>query len=191
MHKIYRIPARPFWNHWQVFSSFYGSVVSLGPMLLILVFAFIQLNKGEPWTHFAPVIAAIILAGLFVEAAGLFAHKKDMVKGGGEGAAAFFEQTTKFGRTYRLRNLGLVSAMILCFVMMLLDLDGVAAIVLWLSAAIIILLTAITGRALFYALVMPTTMPGAFFWRNKKFQEHARETGLAEMPQVGVLPELH
>jgi hypothetical protein len=55
----------------------------------------------------------------------------------------------------------------------------------------VILLTAIIGRALFYALVMPTTMPGAFFWRNKKFEEHARETGLAEMPQVGVLPELH
>jgi len=38
-------------------------------------------------------------------------------------------------------------------------------------------------------LVIPTTMPGAFFWRNKGFVEHARETGLAEMQQVGVIPE--
>jgi hypothetical protein len=34
-------------------------------------------------------------------------------------------------------------------------------------------------------------MPGAFFWRNKGFQEHARETGLANMPQVGVIPDTH
>ena len=68
---------------------------------------------------------------------------------------------------------------------------GLAALFLWLATAVIVLLTTVTGRALFYALVMPTTMPGAFFWRNKKFADHARETGLAKMPQVGVLPELH
>ena len=42
-----------------------------------------------------------------------------------------------------------------------------------------------------YAVVVRTTIPGAFFWRNAGFQEHARETGLAEMPQVGVLADLH
>ena len=50
---------------------------------------------------------------------------------------------------------------------------------------------AILGRALFYVLVIPTTMPGAFFWRNKWFVEHARETGLADMPQLGVVPDRH
>jgi hypothetical protein len=34
-------------------------------------------------------------------------------------------------------------------------------------------------------------MPGAFFWKNKGFEEHARETGLANLPQVGVLPATH
>ncbi len=47
------------------------------------------------------------------------------------------------------------------------------------------------GRALFYVLVIPTTMPGAFFWKNKGFEEHARDIGLANMPQVGVVPHLH
>ena len=47
------------------------------------------------------------------------------------------------------------------------------------------------GRALFYVLVIPTTMPGAFFWKNKGFEEHARDVGLADMPQVGVVPHLH
>ena len=60
-----------------------------------------------------------------------------------------------------------------------------------LLAALLILLVALIGRALFYALVIPTTLPGAFFWRNRGFEEHAREIGLAEMPQVGVLPGCH
>ena len=34
-------------------------------------------------------------------------------------------------------------------------------------------------------------MPGAFFWLNKGFEQHARETGLARVPQVGVLPDAH
>jgi hypothetical protein len=47
------------------------------------------------------------------------------------------------------------------------------------------------GRLLFYVVVIPTTMPGAFFWKNPGFEEHARETGLAAMPQVGVPLEGH
>jgi len=49
----------------------------------------------------------------------------------------------------------------------------------------------VISRALFYVLVIPTTMPGAFFWKNRAFEEHARETGLANMPQVGVVPDAH
>ena len=54
-----------------------------------------------------------------------------------------------------------------------------------------LLASGVVGRALFYVLVIPTTMPGAFFWRNQGFQEHARESGLADMPQTGVLPATH
>jgi DMSO reductase iron-sulfur subunit len=191
MHKIYRIPARPFWNHWQVLTSFYGSVLALGPLLLALVYGFVQTAGGESWSHIAPVFAALISIGILIEIVGLYVHQLDLIKNGGEGVAAHYEQTTKFGNTYLARNLGLFSGLSLAIVMMMIELDGLPAIVLWSGAALIILATAVTGRALFYALVMPTTMPGAFFWRNKKFQEHARETGLAEMPQVGVLPEMH
>ena len=51
------------------------------------------------------------------------------------------------------------------------------------------LTSVIIGRALFYVVVIPTTMPGGFFWRNQGFVEHARETGLADMPQMGVVYE--
>ena len=57
--------------------------------------------------------------------------------------------------------------------------------------ALLALTSAIIGRALFYVLVIPTTLPGAFFWRNKGFVEHAREVGLADMPQLGVAYEHH
>ena len=55
----------------------------------------------------------------------------------------------------------------------------------------ILLVSNIIGRALFYVVVIPTTMPGAFFWKNAGFVEHARETGLADMPQLGVAYEKH
>jgi hypothetical protein len=61
----------------------------------------------------------------------------------------------------------------------------------WGVAAAAMLAASAIGRALFYVLVIPTTMPGAFFWRNKGFEAHARETGLAHWPQVGVAPEAH
>ena len=51
--------------------------------------------------------------------------------------------------------------------------------------------TEIIVGILFYVLVIPTTMPGAFFWKNKGFEEHARDIGLANMPQVGVAPLRH
>ncbi|HEC07026.1 MAG TPA: aspartate carbamoyltransferase, partial [Thiolapillus brandeum] len=57
--------------------------------------------------------------------------------------------------------------------------------------AVLSLGVAILGRAMFYVMVIPTTMPGAFFWKNKGFVEHARETGLADMPQLGVAYERH
>jgi len=64
-------------------------------------------------------------------------------------------------------------------------------IALWLVLALCAITIALVGRALFYVLVIPTTMPGAFFWKNKGFEEHARDIGLADMPQVGVAPLSH
>ncbi|MGE4570757.1 MAG: aspartate carbamoyltransferase, partial [Gammaproteobacteria bacterium] len=54
-----------------------------------------------------------------------------------------------------------------------------------------ILLSVYLGRILFYALVIPTTMPGAFFWKNDKFKEHAIASGLSDMPQLAVMPQRH
>jgi hypothetical protein len=67
-----------------------------------------------------------------------------------------------------------------------LSLPGAVGLSLWAIIAISITALAVVGRALFYAVVIPTTMPGAFFWKNPGFQDHARDSGLAELQQVGV-----
>jgi len=191
MHRIYRIAARPFWNHWQVLTSFYGSMLTLGPLLVTLVYAGVQLYHGSAWHETAARLAGIMLAGLAMEAFGLYRHAHDLRAGSGEGQASHYEQTTTFGNTYLARNAGLGLAMASLLALLVTAPAGVPGLLAWLATAAIIVTTAAIGRALFYALVIPTTMPGAFFWRNKGFEQHARETGLAQLPQVGVLPDCH
>jgi len=191
MHSIYRIPARPFWNHWQVLTSFYGNMLVLGPLAVLLVYALVQTGAQLSWSGTASMLASIISVGLFMEIVGLYFHQKDMLRQGGEGAAAYYRQVTQFGRIYTVRNAGMFVGLAFAITLSVVYLDGVAGLLVWSIAALVIVVTAITGRALFYAVVIPTTMPGAFFWRNKGFEEHARETGLANMPQVGVLPDTH
>ena len=191
MHSIYRIPARPFWNHWQVSTSFFGSMLALGPLLVALAFMATQLLQGQPWAASVQALTVPIVLGLALEAIGLIFHARDLKRAGGEGMASHYEQCTRFGNTYLLRNTGIGSALLLLVLIGLSHPQGNTALALWLTSALLVLGTALIGRALFYALVIPTTMPGGFYWRNKGFEEHARETGLAEMPQVGVLPNCH
>lgn len=191
MHSIYRIKARPFWNHWQVLSSFYGSMLSLGAVIVLIGFGSVIVFEGQSILPLMNYVALPLLAGLIIEAFGLVRHRSDLKKNGGEGAASFYEQTTTFGKTYLLRNALLVTSIIAVTLLMSSQAEGVIAIALWIASVLMIVGAAYIGRAMFYVLVIPTTMPGAFFWRNKGFQEHARETGLAEMPQVGVLPDTH
>ncbi|NNG14524.1 MAG: dimethyl sulfoxide reductase anchor subunit, partial [Gammaproteobacteria bacterium] len=191
MHKIYRIQARPFWNHWQVLTSFFGNMLVLGSLSAGLVFAALELSAGRDYVYLLQVLSVPMLAGLLLESVGLWRHANDLNMQGGEGAASHYEQTTTFGNTYLLRNAGLVLSVLAVIAISLSGMSGVAGLAAWVITAVVITTTTLIGRALFYVLVIPTTMPGAFFWKNKGFQEHARETGLADMPQVGVVPDMH
>ena len=118
-------------------------------------------------------------------------HARDLNHDGGEGSVSYYEQVTSFGKTYRARNAVLTINILALALLYLLPSESAAALSLWAVLAFTILVSAFISRALFYVLVVPTTMPGAFFWKNKGFEEHARESGLAEMPQVGVIPNVH
>jgi DMSO reductase anchor subunit len=191
MNRIYRIKARPFWDHWQVLTAFYGSMLTLGPLAVGMVYAAVLLAQGMAFAGLLAVLAWPIALGLTLEGLGLIAHARDLERRSGEAAASHLEQRTTFGKTYILRNVGLGLGIALVATLATAQLDGYAGYAGWTLAAAVVIATAAIGRALFYVLVIPTTMPGAFFWRNQGFEQHARETGLAKMPQVGVLPDAH
>ena len=192
MYKLYRIKARPFWDHWQTASTFYGSMFSLGGLLIALVsVVFISDSIIDNSVSLIKFFAGLIAFGLILEALGLVFHAYDLKRGSGEGQAAFYEQTTSFGKTYWLRNALLAFNIILALIINVTSLSGGMGIVLGIIFSASLILMAYLGRILFYALVIPTTMPGAFFWKNKGFVDHAREPGLADMQQLGVAYERH
>jgi len=190
MYKLYRIPARPYWDHWQTGSSFVGTALVLGSVLILLV---ATLAQGTLLlVSLLPQLGWVMVTGLVLEGVGLLAHARDLKRHAGEGAASHFEQRTQFGNAYVLRNILLLLSLPLVTALALGVLTEPTVTTLLAGVALLFVLTvAVIGRALFYVLVIPTTMPGAFFWKNRGFQEHARETGLANMPQVGVVPDSH
>ena len=177
MVRCYLIPARPFWNHWQTAAAFVGAALALGGLTGL------SLAPGWP-----PQLPWIVAAGIGLEIAGIVGHARAMRTAQHEGAVSHHVQTTTFGHVYRLRNALLLANLALVGAFAV---GGVTHQGPWLVAALLAVGTAIAGRALFYVVVVPTTMPGAFFWKNKGFEEHARDIGLAANPAVGVAPTDH
>ena len=177
MVRCYRIPARPFWDHWQTGASFVGAALQLG--------GWIGLALVPTWPS---VLLWAIVVGVGLEIAGLIAHARDMRAASHEGAVSHYVQTTTFGQVYRLRHALLLVSLALTTTLAVV---GETHPAIWTAAAMLGLCTATVGRAIFYVVVVPTTMPGAFFWRNKGFEEHARDIGLAANPAVGVAQAAH
>ena len=191
MHSIYRIPARPFWNHWYVLAAFYANMLTLGGAITASVFIIAQISQGQAWLYETRLIAAVMLAGLCLEGWGLCRHAVYLQSHSGESQASYYQQRGQFGKTYWLRNYAIIGAIIMLMIYLLVPMPGVLHLWLWLAATVTIVISAVLGRALFYAVVIPTTMPGAFFWKNKGFEEHARESGLAQATEAGILADLH
>lgn len=190
MIKCYRIKARPFWDHWQVATDFCGSALLLGGALVGTAGLALEATRAGDALPVLGISALSVLLGLALQAVGLKAHAQAMAGKDHEGAASHYIQTTTFGKTYVLRNtlLGVNLALALT---VLAAPSAVVSVTAWLLLVAGLLVTSLIGRALFYVLVVPTTMPGAFFWKNKGFEEHARDIGLAALPQVGVVRLKH
>ncbi len=190
MISCYRIKARPFWNHWQVGSAFVGNMLSLGSLLAGAVMMATLAYAGDSTLNVAILCATLLFLGMLLEGIGHIAHARAMGHTENEGGASYYVQTTTFGYTYLLRNtlLGINLLLVIGALASMLLADAVIGYTLFVLALVgaTLIVTSVIGRALFYVLVIPTTMPGAFFWKNKGFEEHARDIGLANMPQVGV-----
>ncbi len=197
MYRIYRIKARPFWDHWQTATAFVGNTLSIGALLTALVALPALLISGEsnPVNTLSMSLALLALAGLSLEAVGHVCHGRAMNKLGNEGAASWYLQITRYGYPWLIRNALLAISILVAGGIALLTsinaIEGGTALVLWGTLTALTLVTATISRSLFFVLVIPTTMPGAFFWKNQDFVDHARETDLVDMEQVGVVREQH
>jgi len=191
MTRCYRIKARPFWNHYQVSTAFVGSFLSLGAILGAVVVVANGMVFELDYRAGLAVFGVILAAGIALEALGHIGHARDMNAAEHEGAAAHYIQSTTFGKTYILRNCLLGLSLLAALALLLTAWTGPLALVAWSLVALTAMTSSIISRTLFYILVIPTTMPGAFFWKNKGFEQHARDIGLANMPQVGVVPDAH
>lgn len=189
MYKCYCIKARPFWNHWHAAAAFYGNMLSLGALVIGVVSVSFLLYIHQSPLPLLRLLGLVMACGMALEGAGLFFHARAMNVAENEGAASHYVQCTTFGKTYITRNLLLALNLLAVTALSISGIGGIGGLAMWGITALGILTVALVGRALFYVLVIPTTMPGAFFWKNKGFEQHARDIGLAEMPQVGVVPE--
>ena len=172
MIRCYTIPARPFWNHWQTSTAFGGAALTTGSCLLLLIG-----NNTDP------IIYIALILGVVTELIGLVFHARRNRSSNSEAAASHYEQSTTFAKTHVCRIVLMACVCISAAVTVLFGWFNV-----WIALILISLVftAEFIGRSMFYVLVTPTTMPGAFFWKNKGFEEHARATGLADNPNVGV-----
>jgi len=197
MNKCYQIKARPFWHHLQTATSFAGNSLALGALVsgVIVISTFIFNGASTEIINQASLVfSSVFIFGMLIEALGLLKHNADLNRSENEGGAAHYVQCTTFGKTYLFRNWVLAINITLSSALLVSHLIGyndVSLLIVWLALALIHCFTATIGRALFYILVIPTTMPGAFFWKNKGFEQHARDIGLADNPATGVAPLAH
>jgi DMSO reductase anchor subunit len=191
MTRIYRIKARPFWNHWHTGGAFFATLLIPGSLALGLVFGTAEWLSGNSAADLLHLLSWPLLAGLLLQGVALAFHLRYLERRGAEADVSRVQMLTTYGKTYIARW---ISFGVLFGVALLLTVwtppDG-WLLIAWATLFCLALAHEIVGRALFYVLVTPTTMPGAFFWNNKYFEVHARKTGLANMPQVGVVPDVH
>ena len=119
------------------------------------------------------------------------AHTRAMVRAEHEGAASYYIPSTVFGKRQVLRIALLMANLVFSLVLAFTDLSPGWLALSWTVSGLALSASHLIGRALFYVLVIPTTMPGAFFWKNKGFEQHAIDIGLVDMPQVGLVRPRH
>ena len=131
MHKIYRIDARPYWNHWQVLTAFYGNMLTMGGLLVALVFTPVFLYQALPVAGLLNLVAMMMFIGLVIEAIGHYFHSRDLNIKGREGAVSYYEQVTTFGKTYITRNIVLVMNIVALATIYLMPSESIIAITAW------------------------------------------------------------
>jgi DMSO reductase iron-sulfur subunit len=189
MVRCYRIKARPYWDHWHTGGAFFSSALILSSTVIGLVFGFAEWTAGRSFAPWLNLLAWPLLAGCVLQGVAWAAHARYLERRGEEAAVSRQLMLWMWGKTYAARSASFVLLTSSALAFAVFTPDGGWALAAWGATLALALMHEIIGRALFYLVVVPTSNPGAFFWGNKVFEAHARRTGLAAMPQVGVVPE--
>ncbi len=196
MVRCYRIKARPFWDHWHSGGAFFASALILGSVGIGMIFGVAEVAAGRSADPLLTLLVWSLLGGLGLQGASLAAHVRYLDRRGAEAAVSRRLMLTTYGKTYVARWASWAGLTLAAIALIVLEVVGAGlkpapTLVVWGVILCLALVHEVVGRALFYVVVVPTTNPGAFFWGNKVFESHARHTGLAAMPQVGVAPDEH
>ena len=81
MYKLYRIPARPFWDHWQTGSAFVSAALIYGALVPLVVTVLVA-PSGVAVQPVIATLAWVMVAGLVSEGVGHIFHARDMKKTG-------------------------------------------------------------------------------------------------------------
>jgi DMSO reductase anchor subunit len=191
MSQCYRIKARPFWDHWHVYGAFFSSALILGSLVVGLLFGIAEQIAGGAAGPLLWQLSIPLLFGLIVQGISLVAHFRYLERRGDEAAVSRTLLCVTFGKLYIARYVswGILTLLTLFFLISIPS--GGWALLAWGTMILLALAHEVIGRALFYVVVVPTSHPGSFFFGNNVFVTHAQKTGLASMPQTGVLPERH
>ncbi|MBL7004395.1 MAG: dimethyl sulfoxide reductase anchor subunit, partial [Gammaproteobacteria bacterium] len=107
MIKLYRIKARPFWNHWHTNASFVASGFTLGASLLLISSLAFGLDLSSQ------LIAIAIFFGVSLELSAVIAHRNSSKNAHSEAALSYQEQSSHYGYSFILRNCLLVISLLL------------------------------------------------------------------------------
>ncbi len=191
MYRCYRIPARPFWDHWHSGAAFASSGFILGSSALALIFGFTGLWASVTVAPLLRVLALFFAGGLLLQGVALHAHLRELTRRGEEAAISRMLMTEQHGKIYRLRLMSWRFLMAGAILFSLFPPSTAGGMLSWALVFFIAVAHEMIGRALFYVSVVPTTVPRGFFWGNQRFENLARTSGLAERPEVGVVMHDH
>lgn len=196
MGKIYLIPARPYWNHPHTMVAFFTSALNLGPLAVASGLLCLSAVSGVPLPASLMVGVTVALGvawvTLVVQRVSEWNRARALATRTDEAAASRELLTRVYHRWVNLR-LGLTGLQLLLVpVAILIGLsaappaDLIAGLTL--GAFAVAVPKSLVGRIIMYLVVVPTTMPGAFFVRNPGFVSMARKSDLAADPLIGVVP---
>jgi DMSO reductase iron-sulfur subunit len=170
---IYVIPARPYWHDRNTAAQFLLSAVTVGPLLaetLAGLSATIGLNPVE-WADpgRARIAWAVSLAGLLAQGAFHADHLRRIASTRNEAYLSLSDIVGKYGLLTAAR-IGLWAIGVIVLALALAGYPSEASLSVSASALAIVAAGEILGRGLFYLAVVPMTVPGGAFFRNKLFE---------------------